>query len=85
MKINLNKAKEVVRAKTTDQKLDKDTGEIVQVGRGRKAKPHHGRFNIYVNKENYGKLKDFAIEQDDSISKHLDIAIEDYLKKIGEL
>ena len=85
MKLNLAKAKEVVKAKTTDQRLDENTGEVVKVGRGRKAKPSHGRFNIFVNKENYKKIKEYATGLDDTMTKHLDIAIEDYVKKIGEL
>jgi phage I-like protein len=85
MKINLSKAKEVVKAKTTDQKLDKETGEIKKVNRGKVAKPTHFRFQGYTHKGNYEKLKAYALSQKDTYGEHLDIAIEDYLKKVGEL
>jgi phage I-like protein len=85
MKINLNKAKEVVKAKTTDQKLDKETGEVTTVNRGKVAKPTHFRFQGYTHKGNYEKLKAYAKANNDTYGEHLDIAIEDYLKKVGEL
>ena len=85
MKINLNKAKEVVKAKTSDQTLDKETGEVKKVTRGRQPKPNHKRFNVFVEKHNYAKLKEYALSKDNTVSIHLDIAIEDYLKKVGEL
>ena len=81
VKVREVKLEEAFKHKVETQIFDK--GAVRTVNRGRKARPDAGRVNVYVELDNYEKIRDFAHKRGCTIGSLVDVAFAKFVEEEG--